>query len=72
MINSASHVDKATKFYFLDFHEINSLSFAHVKQYPLTLFQSLKLAQSASQNPSNFKGFCDFLNTSDWLIVPFK
>ena len=71
-INSASHVDKATEFWFLGFHEIIGLSFANLKQYPLMLFLSPKLAQSASQNPSNFKGFCNFLNISDWLIVPFK
>ena len=71
-INSASHIDKATEFCFLDFHEIIGLFYATLKQNLLTLFLSLKLAQSASQNFWNFKGFCDFLNISDLLVVPFK
>ena len=66
------HVDKATEFCFFDFHEIIGLSFANLKQYPLMLFLSLKLVQYASQNPSNFRGLCDILNTMDRLIVLFK
>ena len=65
VINSASYVDKAIEFCFLDFHEIIGLSSANLKQYPFMLFLSLKLAQSASQN-------CNFLNISDWLILPYK
>ena len=61
-INFTSHVDKATEFCFLDFHEIIWIFSAKLKKYLLTVFLSLKLAQSASQNPSNFKGFFDFLN----------
>ena len=64
-MSSILHVDKATKFSFLDFHEIIGLFSANLKQNPLTHFLSLKLAQSASQNPSNFKGFWDFFNISD-------
>ena len=67
-MNSALHVDKVTEFCFLDFDEIIGLFSANQKQNPLTLFLSLKLAQSASQN-SNFKGFCNFLNISDWLCI---
>ena len=61
-INSASHVDKVTEFCFLDFHEIIGLCSADLKQNLLMLFLSLKLAQSTSQSPPNFKGFCNFLN----------
>ena len=68
-MNSASHVDKVTEFCFLDFHEIIGLFSASLKQNPLMLFLSLKLAESKSQNPFNFKGFCDFLNISDWLCL---
>ena len=68
-INSTLHIDKATEFYFLNFHEIMGLFSANLKQNPLTLFLSSKLPQFESQNPSIFKGFCDFLNISDWLIV---
>ena len=71
-MNSALHVDKATVFCFLDFHEIIGSFSANRKQNPLTLFLSFKLPQSESQKPTNFKGFCNFLNISDWLIVPFK
>ena len=60
---------QATEFHFLDFHEIIGLFSANLKQNLLTLFLSFKLAQSASQNPSNFKGFCDFLNICDWLFL---
>ena len=55
----------SSEFCFLDFYEIIGLFSANLKQNPLTLFLSLKLDQSKSQNPSNFKGFCDFLNIND-------
>ena len=64
-INSALHIDKVTEFCYLDFHEIIGLFSTNLKQYPLILFLSLQLVRSASQNPSNFKGFCEFLNISD-------
>ena len=66
-INSTLHVDKATEFCFLDFHEIIGLFSANQKKNPVMLFLSLKLAQSAPQNPSNFKGICDFLKNL-WLV----
>ena len=62
MINFTLHVDKATEFCFLDFHNIIGLFSANLKQNLLTFFLSLTLAQSVSQNPSNFKAFCDFLS----------
>ena len=71
-INSALHADKTTEFYFLDFCEILGLFSANLKQNPFTLFLSSKWPQSKSQNPSSFKGFCNILDISDWLIVPFK
>ena len=46
-------------FFFFFLHEIVELSFVNLKEYPLLLFLSLKFVQSASQNPSNFKGFLD-------------
>ena len=62
MINFTLHVDKATEFCFLDFHNIIGSISANLKQNLLMLFLSLKSAQSVSQNPSNFKGFCDFFS----------
>ena len=46
------------------------LFFANLKQTLLTLFCHLNYPKPSQKKP--FKGFCDFLNISDWLIVPFE
>ena len=60
-INSTSHVDKATEFWFLNFHEIIGLFSANLKQNLLMLFLSSKLPPIRVTKPFQFQGFLWFL-----------